>query len=924
MAGPPSWQALGGLATSDPAAAADPEDPAGVYVFTRGGDDALYWQRKAGDAWSGFNGAGGLLTSQPVAVTDRTGVSGTAGVYVFVRGGDGALYVGKVGGGSWEGWQPLGGYLDFFPSATVDATGLWVAVRGGDGGLYARHLRDGVWSPWQAFGGFVNGAPSLVSDSSGVSAFVMGGDSALYVRNLTGGDWQGLGGYLTSAPTATADATGVSVVVRGGDGAAYWRQKAGGVWAPFGDLGGYLSSPPFAGADSTGVSVYVRGGDGGMYRERFDGTSWSGWNALGGYLTSGPASAADGVGFDQVFVVGGDAGLYTMAVASAASGPPLLITTNPSLFPSFDAGVHDYVSRCSASSPVQVSVQAPSGTTVSVDGQPAASGSFSGAVTRDVGKSFTIVTQADAQPAETYYVRCLPENFPTWTVQRSGPTQAEYFVMGGAFATYVAIVDTNGVPMWWNAVPEGAVFAQLLPDGQFGWITTSGNGQELPLAGEPIRPIGTSPIDSHDLLQLPTGHHVVVVDKAVPNVDLSSWGPTFTVGAVLDHVFEELDADGSVVWSWDVMDHIPVSETNVQWRGATGGCNCYDPYHWNSIEPTTEPNNDPGFVVSFRHLDAVFNIDQTTGSIVWRLGGAARRMTSADGTTSSNTSITAADADFSADDIGSTITDSLGLIPAGTTITAVTSPTAATLSHSTTANTATDAFTINAESLTVQGDAVFSGGSHFGGQHDARVLSDGTVTLYDDGTNLGRAPRAVRYQIDVAAKTATLLEEVTDPSLVDSSICCGSARKLPEGNWVIGWGGTNFVTEMTPSGDRVFVLRMTSSPFVYRAIPIPFGQLDRCRITSSHGRETANRRVSCIGSPPRLGNPIIPTARFPIRRDRDVRRRRRLVLRTGRCRAWSRRRRTRGARRVILARRSGLLPSRGWCRRRGSSRAGGR
>jgi Arylsulfotransferase (ASST) len=212
-----------------------------------------------------------------------------------------------------------------------------------------------------------------------------------------------------------------------------------------------------------------------------------------------------------------------------------------------------------------------------------------------------------------------------------------------------------------------------------------------------------------------------------------------------------------VVWSWDIVDHIPVSETDVQWRGAGAGCpvgTCYDPYHWNSIEATPT-----GYILSFRHLDAIYNIDKASGNIVWKLGGSTRP-----------------------------------------------------------------------ESLSIMNDPVFSGGSHFGGQHDARVRGDGTLTLFDNGTNLGRPPRAVRYQISTAAKTATLVEQLSDPALVSNSICCGSARKLPGGNWVFGWGGTNFVTETTSSGARVFLLQLTSSPFVYRAIPVPFGQLDRATL----------------------------------------------------------------------------------------------
>ncbi|HEY7105848.1 MAG TPA: aryl-sulfate sulfotransferase [Acidimicrobiia bacterium] len=862
-----AWAALGGSVTADPSAALDPQDPSSVYTFVRGSDGGLYWQHTTGDSSSSGAG-GGFLTSQPTVVVDRTGVSGNVGIYAFVRGGDGALYAGRVSGsGEWEGWEALGGYLDFFPGATVDSTGVWVGVRGGDGALYARRLLGGTWSPWMPLGGFLTSAPSMTGDASGVYAFVSGPDDALWVRNLSGGDWLGLGGDVTSGPVATTDATGISVLVRGGDGGAYRRHESGGVWAAYESLGGFLTSAPVAVADTSGVSVYMRGADGGLYRNRFDGGSWHDWIPLGGYLASAPTAVADGAGFDDVFVVGGDAGLYTMSVEGAAIGGPPLITSDPGLFPAFSAGVHDYVSRCSASAPVQVSVVAPAGTTVSVDGQLAASGSFTAAVTRDVGQSFAIVV-AGLQPADTYYVRCLPADFPTWTVQQYAPTQAEYYVLGGAFAKYVAIVDTNGVPVWWDVPPSSAVFAQLLPDGKFGWITgQNGAAQELPLTGSPVQTIaasvpGASAVDNHEFLQLPNGHHVVVVNRAVPDVDLSAWGPGFTTGTVLDHVIEELDANGNVVWSWDTIGHIPVTETDAQWRGTTTGCfgvTCQDAYHWNSIEPIIEPNGDPGFVINYRHTDAAYNIDQTTGSIVWRLGGVARRSTSADGTTTSaSTTVTAADGAFAAADVGLTISDSLGLIPAGTRITAVSSPTTAVISQGATGTSTTDVLTTNPESLTVQGDPVFSAGSHFGGQHDPRVLSDGTVTLYDDGTGLDRPPRAVRYQIDRVAMTATLVEQVNDPSLVSNSSCCGSARKLSGGDWVVGWGGNNYVSEMTPTGSRVFLLRITSGAFVYRAVPVPFGVLDRNALRADmdqNGSLAVSAATVAPGSPPPPGYP---------------------------------------------------------------------
>ena len=207
---------------------------------------------------------------------------------------------------------------------------------------------------------------------------------------------------------------------------------------------------------------------------------------FGGYLTSSPAAIVDGAGRERVAMVGGDGGLYLVSVGAAEMDGLLRVVTDPGLFPTFTPDVHDYVSRCDASEPVEISIAAPVGTTVSVDGKPARSGRFTTAVTRDVTQRFDLVVDGLAT-TNPYHVRCLPVDFPTWTVERSGPTQAEYYALGGAFARYVFIVDSNGVPMWWTTTPEPAVFAQLLPDGRFGWITRSGTAVDVPLAVVPSR-----------------------------------------------------------------------------------------------------------------------------------------------------------------------------------------------------------------------------------------------------------------------------------------------------------------------------------------------------------------------------------------------------------------------------------------------------
>jgi hypothetical protein len=95
--------------------------------------------------------------------------------------------------------------------------------------------------------------------------------------------------------------------------------------------------------------------------------------------------------------------------------------------------------------------------------------------------------------------------------------------------------------------------------------------------------------------------------------------------------------------------------------------------------------------------------------------------------------------------------------------------------------------------------------------------------VHDNGTLLNRAPRVVRYRIDTSARTARLVETVTD-SRITASGCCGSARKLSTGGWLIDWGGTTTTSEYTWSGARVSTLAYL--PFwSYRADPIAKGRL---------------------------------------------------------------------------------------------------
>jgi hypothetical protein len=456
-------------------------------------------------------------------------------------------------------------------------------------------------------------------------------------------------------------------------------------------------------------------------------------------------------------------------VAPARRSGTVDVVATPGLYPAFDPQVSDYVVRCQPPSQVALQVNTTGDAEVSVDGAPARRGPFSSAVALHEGQRLSFT--ADTGSTSTYHVRCLPSDFPNWTSARVGTPEAALYIVSpqGAADNYVMVFDADGVPIWWTRPGAGYVVnAMLLPNGHLAWFWPFPPGagfnsdpaagfEERTLGGTLVRKLSTvgSPPDVHELRLLANGNYLMLSYKPRDHVDLSPYGGP-SDATVVDGEIQEIDPTGALVWSWNSKDHIALSETG-RWYGfrviakptrLPDGRTAYDLVHFNSLEASGNR-----VVVSARHLDAVFEIDRTTGAIAWKLGG----------TTTPN-------------------------------------------------------------SLTIVNDPFES--QDFGGQHDARLLPDGTLTLHDNGTGLGRAPRALRFALDTTAKTAALVEALGDPDAQTSS-CCGSARRLPGGNWVMSWGSLPLVTELNGSGQRVFRLDFSAGQYSYRADPVLPGTVTR-------------------------------------------------------------------------------------------------
>jgi hypothetical protein len=86
-------------------------------------------------------------------------------------------------------------------------------------------------------------------------------------------------------------------------------------------------------------------------------------------------------------------------------------------------------------------------------------------------------------------------------------------------------------------------------------------------------------------------------------------------GALVDTAIQEIDMKtGLVRWEWHSLDHIGVSESEVETPKAATP---WDYFHLNSIDP--EPDGD--ILISARSTWAGYQLEGGTGKVLWRLGG---------------------------------------------------------------------------------------------------------------------------------------------------------------------------------------------------------------------------------------------------------------------------------------------------------------
>ena len=187
-----------------------------------------------------------------------------------------------------------------------------------------------------------------------------------------------------------------------------------------------------------------------------------------------------------------------------------------------------------------------------------------------------------------------------WYRQLSPPFEATDF--------RTQVYRGKAVLTWWQGRIDKAGVGRgedVILDGSYRQIATVQAGDGLQA-------------DLHEFQLTPRGTALITAYKEVP-YDLSGVGGP-AQGWVLDSIVQEIDvATGRVVFAWDALAHVPLSEStdaNQEPARDASKKRPLDYFHANSV--ADGPNGT--ILVSARNTSTVYDVARD-GHIVWRLGG---------------------------------------------------------------------------------------------------------------------------------------------------------------------------------------------------------------------------------------------------------------------------------------------------------------
>lgn len=439
------------------------------------------------------------------------------------------------------------------------------------------------------------------------------------------------------------------------------------------------------------------------------------------------------------------------------------------LYPGFAPTETRYVSRCGRGA-APIHVEASDGVEVEVGSSPRETGAIDVDPGVAPGQDFEIAVSVGDR-RRSYEVRCLPADFPAWRFESMGETTPGLFVVSFKASQserpWVIVFDQEGVPRWWYSPPTRALWAQILSDGTVSWARSFGDGY------------GLDPRMAHEIRSL-SGELLRLVRTRGPIIDgheLRELGNgNFLVGSYVPETADLSRFGGparAAIVSAEIQELDPHGRVRWRWNSRGHISLAETGRWWRNVLSNSRHRLQGRETFDPVHINAIEPRGSDEVVISTRHTDAVYGIQRSTG-------------------------EIVWKIGGSKT----------------------------ADSLQILGDPAQK---LLGGQHDVRIADDGSLSVYDNGKDRPRRPRVVFYRLDPKQERARYLGQLND-SEVKTSHCCGSARELADGGWLVSWGDNPLVTAF--NADRQIAFRLELAASTFRAAPVPpnavtLVQLDR-------------------------------------------------------------------------------------------------
>jgi hypothetical protein len=245
---------------------------------------------------------------------------------------------------------------------------------------------------------------------------------------------------------------------------------------------------------------------------------------------------------------------------------------------------------------------------------------------------------AQSPTAATSHYASAPELSPPVVSVTTDLPQADHQLVSvatkhGGLPAQLLIVNDHGEPVWVHPMAEGTGANDLFVQSYQGkpvltyWqgFTQSSHGYGLGV-GEildshyhvvaTVHAGNGTLVDLHEFQLTPRGTALITAYESI-RWDLRSVGGPQN-GIVLNPLVQEIDVKtGLVLFQWSSLDHIPLSASAVP--PPSDSTTAWDYVHMNSIDVGAHNT----LLLSARNTGALYDVDRTTGNLLWTLGGKA-------------------------------------------------------------------------------------------------------------------------------------------------------------------------------------------------------------------------------------------------------------------------------------------------------------